>query len=67
MKYDPGAIATAKRDMPHFLSRSRDKKLIMRRDEKGDFDLLANDQETIVHLSAADARDFALWILLSAN
>ena len=53
--------------MPHFLSCSRDEKLLMRRDEKGDFDLLANDQETIVHLSAADARDFALWILLSAN
>ncbi len=67
MKYDPKAIATARQDVPHFLSCSRDEKLIMRRDEKGDFDLLANDQETIVHLSAADARDFALWILLSAN
>ena len=64
-KYDVRAIALAHQKEPHVLSRSRDGKLIMRRDEKGDFMLLAHDQETIVEMSATDARYFALWVLMA--
>jgi hypothetical protein len=39
----------------------------MRRGENGSVMLLAHDQETIVEMSAEDARDFALWILLADN
>lgn len=66
-KYDVRAIALAHQKEPHFLSCSRDGKLIMRRDENGDFMLLAHDQETVVEISATDARDFALWVLMSNN
>jgi hypothetical protein len=64
-KYDVRAIARAHQTEPHFLSCSRDGKLIMRRDEKGDYLLLAHDQETLVAMSAQDARDFALWVLMA--
>lgn len=63
--YDVRAIALAHQKEPHFLSRSRDGKLIMRRDENGDFMLLAHDQTTVVEMSATDARDFALWVLMA--
>ena len=53
--------------MPHFLSKSDDGKLIMRRDENGDFTLLAHDQKTVVEIPGHYARDFALWVLLYRN
>lgn len=64
-KYDIRAIALAHQKEPHFLACSRDGKLIMRRDENGDFMLLAHNQETVVEMSAIDARDFALWVLMA--
>ena len=64
IKYNANLIQPAAWKKKHFLSRSLDKKLIMRRDEKGDFILLAHDQETLVEIPGIDARDFALWILL---
>jgi hypothetical protein len=64
-KYDVSAIARAHQIEPHFLSCSRDGKLIMRRDKKGDFKIIAHDQETIIEMSATDARDFAVWILMA--
>lgn len=48
-----------------YLIASYDGQLIMRRNSNGDFTLLAHDQETIVEISAKDAKDFALWILLA--
>lgn len=65
VKYDVSAIGLARQKEPHFLASSGDGKLIMRRDFEGNFKLLANNQETVVDMSAADAKDFALWILLS--
>lgn len=64
-KYDIRAIPPAYQKEPHFLACSRDGKLIMRRDGNGNFILLAHDQETIVEMSAIDARDFALWVLMA--
>lgn len=64
MKYDTTRIEPAAQRRPHYMSRSLDGKLIMRRDEAGDFILMAHDQETLVEIPAGDARDFALWILL---
>jgi sucrose-6-phosphate hydrolase SacC (GH32 family) len=64
-KYDVRAILPAHQKEPHFLACSRDGKLIMRRDENRNFMLLAHDQETIVEMSAIDARDFALWVLMA--
>ena len=63
-KYVTGLIEPAAQRKPHYMSRSMDGKLIMRRDEVGDFILMAHDQETLVEIPAGDARDFALWILL---
>lgn len=63
-KYVTGLIEPASQKKPHYLSRSLDGKLIMRRDEAGGFVLLAHNQETLVEIPAGDARDFALWILL---
>lgn len=62
-KYVTGLIQPAARKMQHYMARSLDGRLIMRRDEKGDFVLLAHDQETMVEIPGTDARDFALWIL----
>jgi len=64
IKYNANLIQPAAWKKKHFLSRSLDKKLIMRRDENGDFVLMAHDQETLVEIPSIDARDFALWILL---
>jgi hypothetical protein len=64
IKYATTRIEPAAQRRPHYMSRSLDGKLIMRRDEKGDFVLLAHDQETLVEIPGTDARDFALWILL---
>lgn len=64
-KYDVRAIPLAHQKEPHFLSCSRDGKLIMRRDEAGNYLLFANDQETVVEIPAADARDFALWVMMA--
>lgn len=64
-RYDVRAITLAHQKEPHFLSCSRDGKLIMRRDERGDYLLLAHDQKTVVEMSATDARDFAVWVLMA--
>ena len=66
-KYPLSEIPRARQKMPHFLSKSDDGKLIMRRDENGDFTLLAHDQKTVVEIPGHYARDFALWVLLYRN
>jgi hypothetical protein len=48
-----------------YLIASYDGQLIMRRNLNGDFTLLAHNQETVVEISAKDAKDFALWILMA--
>lgn len=58
-------IFPASKRKTNFLVRSDDGKLIMRRDEVGDFLLIAHDQETFVEIPKNDAKDFALWILSS--
>ena len=65
-KYDTRNINWAKQPMPHFLCVSGDDKLIMRRDEKGDFLLISEDQTVFTPISKEHAKDFALWILLSS-
>ena len=64
-KYDTGTISCARQQIPHFLSRTMDGKLIFRRNEIGGIMILADDQETAIEMSAEDAKDFASWILLS--
>lgn len=64
-KYDISAIdRVCPRYVPYLVA-SHSGQLIMRRNSNGDFTLLAHDQETIVEISAKDAKDFALWILLA--
>jgi len=64
-KYDVRNINWAKQPVPHFLCVSSDNKLIMRRDENGDFLLISDDQTVFTPINKDDAKDFALWILLS--
>ena len=66
-KYDIRAIDLAHQNEPHYLARSRDGNLIMRRNENGSFTLLAHNQETVVEMSTEDAHDFALWVLMAVD
>lgn len=64
-KYDITAIDRMYPRYVPYLVASHDGQLIMRRNSNGDFALLAHDQETVVEISAKDAKDFALWILMA--
>lgn len=64
-KYDIAAIDRMYPYYVPYLVASHDGQLIMRRNSNGDFALLAHDQETVVEISAKDAKDFALWILMA--
>lgn len=63
MKYEIHAIPSVSSNHEHFIVRTIDKGLIMRRETNHDITLFADDQETRINISATDARDLALWIL----
>jgi hypothetical protein len=66
-KYDLRAINWAQPEKPHFLAKSRDNKLIYRKDEAGNFLIISEDQTVFTELSAENARDLALWLLIQTQ
>ena len=66
-KYDLRAIDWARPEKPHFLARSRDNKLVYRKDELGNFLIISEDQTVFTELSKENARDLALWLLIQTH
>jgi hypothetical protein len=62
-KYDTSAIQPLEREAPHYLAKSQDGSIVVRRCDDKHVLLLAHGQKTVVEMNATDARNFALWIL----